>query len=99
MTLVLNVFSSATAPSSSEEDVLFSTLTLPGPNGVKKCTECYSDGNDYDNAEETLAIEDLEEESNQSSDGTADDWLPKKESGQTKSAFVADQIWSTISFY
>ena len=37
---------------------------------------------DYDSEEEALALEDLEaEDLSPSSDVTADDWLPKKESG------------------
>lgn len=92
---MLNAFFSATAPCSSEEDALFSTLTLPG---VHRYTECYSDDNDYDE-EETLATEVLEEELTQSSDAAVGDWLPKKESGQTKLFLIAVQTWSTMSVY
>lgn len=41
----------------------------------------YSGDDGYDNEEETLAIEDIDETSIQTSAVTADDWLPKKESG------------------
>lgn len=78
---MLNAFSSDTAPYSSKEDMLLSTLALPGPNGVSKYTECYSDDDDYDNEEEILAMEDLDEDSSQISEVTTDDWVPKKESG------------------
>ncbi len=73
--------SSITAPSSSEEDILLSTLALPVQTGVERFSEPYSEDDDYDNEEETLALEDLEEDSSQSSGVAADDWLPKRESG------------------
>ena len=77
-----NASSSATAPSSCEEDIILSTLALPAPTGVGRFTEPVSEDDDYDNEEESLALEDLEEEdSRQSSDTTADDWLPKRQSG------------------
>lgn len=41
----------------------------------------YYGGDDYDNEEETLAMEDLDETSRQTSDATAEDWLPQKEPG------------------
>lgn len=72
---------STTAPSSSEEDILLSTLALPAQTGVERFSEPYSEDDDYDNEEETLALEDLEEDSSQSSGVTADDWLPKRQSG------------------
>lgn len=81
MCLVCWLFLSTPAPYSSTEDVFWSTLSLPGPNRVKKYTVYYSGNDDYDNEEETLAIEDLDKTSRQSSAVTADDWLPKKESG------------------
>lgn len=73
--------SSTTAPSSSEEDILLSTMALPAPTGEERFTEPYSDEDDYDNEEETLALEELEEDSSQSLDVNADDWLPKRELG------------------
>lgn len=73
--------SSTTAPSSSEEDLLLSTLALPAQTGVERFSEPYSEDDDYDNEEETLSLEDLEEDSSQSLGVTADDWLPKRESG------------------
>lgn len=73
--------SSTTAPSSSEEDILLSTLALPAQTGVERFSEPYSEDDDYDNEEETLSLEDLEEDSSQSLGVTADDWLPKRESG------------------
>lgn len=75
------VFFSTPAPYSSKEDVFWPTLSLPGPNRVKKYTVYYSGDDDYDNEEETLAMEDLDETSRQTSAVTAEDWLPKKESG------------------
>lgn len=90
--------SSTIAPSSSEEDILLSTLALPSQAGVDRFSEPFSEDDDYDNEEETPELEDLEEDSSQSSDVTANDWLPKRESGQTKSAAVADQNWSRNIF-
>lgn len=55
-----------------------STLALPASTGVERFTEPYSeDDSDYDNEEVTVALGDLEEDS----DVHADDWLPKNESG------------------
>lgn len=90
---------SPSAPSSSEEDILLSTLALPAQTGMERFTEPFSEDDDYDNEEETLAVDDLEGDSSQSSDVTADDWLPKRESGSTKSVAVADQNRSKILLY
>lgn len=66
------------APPSGEEDNLLSTLALPASTGVERFIEPYSgDDSDYDNEEVTVALEDLEDDS----DVRADDWLPKNESG------------------
>ncbi|XP_076578998.1 uncharacterized protein LOC143315272 [Chaetodon auriga] len=67
----------SSAPSSSEEDTLLSILALPVPSGVERFCEPYSEDNGYDNEEETLALGELEEGLSQSSDVTADVWLPK----------------------
>ncbi|TKS90855.1 Zinc finger protein ZFMSA12A [Collichthys lucidus] len=79
------------APSSSEEDILLSTMALPAPTGEERFTEPYSDEDDYDNEEETLALEDLEEDSSQSLDVIADDWLPKRELGRLSRLFMCPQ--------
>lgn len=72
------LFLQPAAPPSSEEDLLLSTLALPASTGVERFTEPYSeDDSDYDNEEVTVALGDLEEDS----DVHADDWLPKNESG------------------
>lgn len=73
------------APSSSKDDILLSVLALPAQTGMDGFNEPYSKDNDYSNEEETL--EDLEGESSQSSDITADE---KRESGQTKSVAAQD---------
>ncbi|XP_026218634.1 zinc finger protein 883-like [Anabas testudineus] len=79
-------------PSSSEEDVLLSTLALPSQTGVEKLTEPYRENDGYDSEEETMALEDLEEEdSSESSDVTTDDWLPKKKSGPLSCLFICPQ--------
>ncbi|KAG7222206.1 hypothetical protein INR49_016620, partial [Caranx melampygus] len=72
----------STAPSSSEEDSLLSTLALPPQMTVGKFTEAYNEeDNDYDSEQEPLVLKFAEEEdSGQSSDVTTDDWLPKKKS-------------------
>lgn len=57
-----------------------STLALPSQGGEERFIESYSRNNDYDNDEGMVALEDLEEAS--SSDVSADDWVPKKMSGQ-----------------
>ncbi|XP_008300496.1 zinc finger protein 2 homolog [Stegastes partitus] len=79
--------------SSSEEDVILSTLALPSQTGVERFTETYSDEDDdeYDDEEGQLALEDLEEDSSQSSDVTADGWLPKKKSGPLPRLFICPQ--------
>ncbi|XP_042367361.1 zinc finger protein 304-like [Plectropomus leopardus] len=79
------------APSSSEEDMLLSTLALPAQTGVERLTDPYSEDDDYDNEEDTLGLEDLEEDSSESSDVTEDDWLPKKESGPLSRLFICPQ--------
>lgn len=72
------LFLQPAAPPSSEEDLLLSTLALPASTGVERFTEPYSeDDSDYDNEEVTVALGDLEEDS----DVHAVDWLPKNESG------------------
>ncbi|KAM9334994.1 uncharacterized protein ABDE67_021529 [Symphorus nematophorus] len=82
----------SSAPSSCEEDIILSTLALPAPTGVDRFTEPVSEDEDYDNEEETLVLEDLEEDdSSQSSDATADDWLPKRESGRLSRLFICPQ--------
>ncbi|XP_044042883.1 zinc finger protein 649-like [Siniperca chuatsi] len=81
----------SSAPYSSDEDILLSTLALPAQTGVDRFSEPYSEDDDYDNEEETLALEDLENDSSQSSDVTADDWLPKRESGRLSRLFICPQ--------
>ncbi|TMS03090.1 hypothetical protein E3U43_021070 [Larimichthys crocea] len=75
----------------SEEDILLSTMALPAPTGEERFTEPYSDEDDYDNEEETLALEELEEDSSQSLDVNADDWLPKRELGRLSRLFMCPQ--------
>ncbi|XP_076015055.1 uncharacterized protein LOC143007546 isoform X2 [Genypterus blacodes] len=70
----------STAPLCCMEDVILSTLALPSLLREEKYSEMYS--NDEDCEERMLALEDSDEEdSSQSSDITADDWLPAKRSG------------------
>ncbi|XP_037616230.1 zinc finger protein 2 homolog [Sebastes umbrosus] len=80
----------STAPSSSEDDILLSTLALPAQTGVVRFIEPYSEDDDDDDIEEE-ALEDLEEDSSQSSDITADDSLPKRESGPLSRLFICPQ--------
>ncbi|XP_019947974.2 zinc finger protein interacting with ribonucleoprotein K-like [Paralichthys olivaceus] len=82
----------SSAPTSTEEDIL--TLALPSQSEVARYTEVYNEegDDDYDSEEEALALEDLEaEDSSQSSDVTADDWLPKKESGPLSRLFICPE--------
>lgn len=72
------------ACNSSHEDLLLPSLVLPGPNGVNKCTESHCDNDEYDSEEDTIAMEDSEEDMSKSSDVTAGDWLPKIKSGLKK---------------
>ncbi|XP_068163451.1 zinc finger protein 883-like isoform X2 [Antennarius striatus] len=82
----------SSAPSIEEEDILLSALVLPTPTEVYRFPERCSDDDDYDNEEEILTLEDLEEEgSSQSSDVTADDWLPKRQSGGLSCLFICPQ--------
>uniref|UniRef100_A0AAQ4NYK1 C2H2-type domain-containing protein n=2 Tax=Gasterosteus aculeatus TaxID=69293 RepID=A0AAQ4NYK1_GASAC len=74
------------APSSSKDDILLSVLALPAQTGMDGFNEPYSKDNDYSNEEETL--EDLEGESSQSSDITADE---KRESGPLSRLFICPQ--------
>ncbi|XP_035528567.1 zinc finger protein 436-like [Morone saxatilis] len=80
----------SSAHSSREEDILLSTLALPVQT-VERFTEAYSEEDDYDNEEETLSLEDLEEDSSQSSDIAAKEWLPKRESGRLSRLFICPQ--------
>ncbi|XP_073336835.1 uncharacterized protein [Pagrus major] len=78
----------SSAPPSSEEDILLSTLALPASTGVERFTEPYSeDDSDYDNEEVTVTLGDLEEDL----DVHADDWLPKNESGRLSRVFICPQ--------
>ncbi|KAK1906429.1 Zinc finger protein 837 [Dissostichus eleginoides] len=79
------------APSSSEEDILLSSLALPAHTAVERLSEAYSEEEDYDHEEETLTLEDLEEDLGQSSVVTAGDWLPKRESGSLSRFFACPQ--------
>nr|XP_046235101.1 zinc finger protein 2-like isoform X2 [Scatophagus argus] len=81
----------SSAPSGSEEDILLSSLALPVSTGADRFTEHYSGDDDYDNEEDTLTLEDLEENSSQSSDVTANDWLPKRASGRLSCLFICPQ--------
>uniref|UniRef100_A0A673A317 C2H2-type domain-containing protein n=1 Tax=Sphaeramia orbicularis TaxID=375764 RepID=A0A673A317_9TELE len=57
-----------TSDQDSENDIILSTLALPSP--VSKYTEPYSEDDNYDTEEESLALEDLGEDSNESPDIT-----------------------------
>ncbi|XP_068611659.1 zinc finger protein ZFMSA12A-like [Brachionichthys hirsutus] len=82
----------SSAPSVGEGDIFLSALVLPVPLGVERFPERCSEDGDYDNEEEILTLEDLEDdESSQSSDVTADDWLPKRESGGLSCLFICPQ--------
>ncbi|KAI3366755.1 hypothetical protein L3Q82_009421, partial [Scortum barcoo] len=82
----------SSAPTSCEDDILLSTLALPAQTGVERFIEPYSEGNDYNNEEENLASEHLEEDDlSQSSALTADDWLPKRDSGRLSRLFICPQ--------
>ncbi|XP_059182061.1 zinc finger and SCAN domain-containing protein 30-like [Centropristis striata] len=81
----------SSAPSSSEEDILLSTLALPAQTAVERFAEPYSEEEDYDNEEESLALEQLEEDSSQSSDAFVNHWLPKRESGPLSRLFICPQ--------
>ncbi|KAL6116802.1 uncharacterized protein ACO6RY_14744 [Pungitius sinensis] len=78
----------STAPSSREDDILLSILALPAQTGMDRFNEPYSKYNDCDNEKETLALEDLEGESSQSSDITANE---KRESGPLSRLFICPQ--------
>uniref|UniRef100_UPI0037E8768D putative zinc finger protein 286B n=1 Tax=Semicossyphus pulcher TaxID=241346 RepID=UPI0037E8768D len=81
----------SSAPSSSEEDNLLSTLALPVQTAVERFIEPYSEDDDYNNEEETLALKDLEEDLSQSSEVVAEEWLPKRESGRASCLFTCSQ--------
>ncbi|XP_040885816.1 zinc finger protein ZFMSA12A-like [Toxotes jaculatrix] len=83
----------SSAASSNDDNTLLSTLALPSQTGVGKFAEPFSEDNDdYYSEEEALALEDLEvEDSSQSSDVTADDWLPNKETGPLSRLFICPQ--------
>ncbi|CAJ1054869.1 zinc finger protein 2 homolog [Xyrichtys novacula] len=78
----------SSAPSSAEEDNLLSTLALPVQTSVERLIPSYSEDDDYDDEEQTLALGDLEEDSNQD---VADDWLPKRESGRPARLFICSK--------
>ncbi|XP_034382185.1 zinc finger protein 878-like [Cyclopterus lumpus] len=81
----------STSPSSSEHDSLLSTLALPAQTGMERFTEPDSEDDDYDHEEGNLVLEDLEGDLSQTSDVTADDWLPKRESGPLSRLFICPQ--------
>ncbi|CAI5636030.1 unnamed protein product [Oreochromis niloticus] len=80
----------SSAWSSSEDDVILSTLALPSQTVAERFTEAYSQ-EDHDSEEQTPSLEGLEEESSQSFDVTADDWLPKKKPGPFSCLFICPQ--------
>ncbi|XP_058481261.1 zinc finger protein 883-like [Solea solea] len=77
-----------TAPTSSEEDVLLSTLIFPPHTGVGRFTEVYNEGDDQDSEKDNLASEDLEVEDINS---TTADWLPRKKPGPLSRLFICPQ--------
>ncbi|KAK5848845.1 hypothetical protein PBY51_008533 [Eleginops maclovinus] len=79
------------APPGSEEDILLSSLALPAHTAVERLSQAYSEEDDYDHEEETLTLEGLEEDLGQSSAVTADDWLPKRESGSLSRFFACPE--------
>ncbi|XP_067346695.1 zinc finger protein 84-like isoform X2 [Channa argus] len=82
----------SSAPSSSEKDILLSTLALTYQTPVGRLTEPYIEEDGYNSEEEGMDLGDLQEEnSGQSSDLTADDWLPKKKSGPLSRLFICPQ--------
>ncbi|XP_041833544.1 zinc finger protein 436-like isoform X2 [Melanotaenia boesemani] len=71
----------SSAPSNNEEDVILSTLALPTHTAGERFGELHSEGDDedeYESNEGSLALENLEEDSSQSSDVASADWVPKK---------------------
>ncbi|XP_013766369.1 oocyte zinc finger protein XlCOF6-like isoform X1 [Pundamilia nyererei] len=80
----------SSARSSSEDDVILSTLALPSQTVAERFTEAYSQ-EDHDSEEQTPSLEGLEEESSQSFDVTANDWLPKKKPGPFSCLFICPQ--------
>lgn len=74
---------SITAPPSSEDDIILSTLALPSQTEVARLSEPYSENDDYDSEDETVVQENVEEEedSSRNSDVSTDDWLPNSKSG------------------
>uniref|UniRef100_A0A096MFR5 C2H2-type domain-containing protein n=1 Tax=Poecilia formosa TaxID=48698 RepID=A0A096MFR5_POEFO len=64
---------------STEEDVILSTLALSTQTD-QFSEDDEEDDDKFDSDEETLALEDLEEDSNQSLDDTSEDWVPKNKS-------------------
>ncbi|MEQ2179410.1 hypothetical protein GOODEAATRI_024645, partial [Goodea atripinnis] len=75
----------SSASSSTEEDVILSTLALSTQTD-QFSEEDEDDDDKFESDEDPLALEDLEEDSNQSLDDTSEDWVPKNKSGQ-------QQVW------
>ncbi|XP_030576281.1 uncharacterized protein LOC115773600 isoform X1 [Archocentrus centrarchus] len=76
--------------SSSEEDIILSTLALSLQTAAERFTEPYNQEDDG-SEEGTPALEGFEEESSQGLDVTADDWLPKKKEGPLSCLFICPQ--------
>ncbi|XP_034529408.1 zinc finger protein 2 homolog [Notolabrus celidotus] len=80
----------SSTPSSIEEDNLLSTLALPVQTAVEGLIQPYNEeDDDYGDGEQALALEDLEEDSNQ--DIVADEWLPKRGPGRPARLFICSQ--------
>ncbi|XP_047245127.1 zinc finger and SCAN domain-containing protein 2-like [Girardinichthys multiradiatus] len=77
----------SSASSSTEEDVILSTLALSTQTD-QFSEEDEDDDDKFESDEDPLALEDLEEDSNQSLDDTSEDWVPKNKSGSLSRLFI-----------
>ncbi|XP_017270249.1 zinc finger protein 615-like [Kryptolebias marmoratus] len=76
--------------SSNEEDTILSTLALS--NSPEEFSEA-DDDDKYDSDEGSLALEDLDEDSNQciSDTDNSDEWMPKNKSGHLSHLFISSK--------
>ncbi|XP_061570778.1 zinc finger protein 883-like isoform X1 [Cololabis saira] len=80
----------SSAPSCSEEDIILFTMAHTGESERQTFSEPYSETDDDDD-EETLTMDDMDEESNQSLNDKSEDWVPKKKSGLPSGSFACPQ--------
>ncbi|XP_015247099.1 PREDICTED: zinc finger protein 566-like isoform X1 [Cyprinodon variegatus] len=79
----------SSASSSTEEDVILSTLALSTQTDqFSEEDEDEDDDDKFESDEEPLELDDMEEDSNQSLDDASEDWVPETKSGSLSRLFI-----------